>query len=140
MADKPDPPSDVKFFQCGGRSATIMWTKPADNNSPITAYIIYRNTGKFDSDDRRTYDNTFKELDRIPGDQTRFSVELSPWKSYTFRVVAVNDLGNSEPSVPTQSECRIGPERPFKNPTGVCVESREPTTLTIVWKVRTVYI
>ena len=43
-------------------------------------------------------------------------INLSPWGTYSFRILANNDVGFSEPSLPTKTQCTTPPERPGSNP------------------------
>lgn len=128
VVDKPEAPHNVRYIRCGARSADITWDIPNAHNSPITQFVVYVHTN-FDDD------NVYSEVMRVGADTNTATVPLTPFRAYVFRVIAVNAMGASERSAATQSECKIPPERPFKHPSGVCVESRDPTTLTIVWQV-----
>lgn len=74
-------------------SAVLSWEAPAsDGGSPVTGYLIDRatnNSGKW----IRVTRNEIKEL-------TKELSDLSEGTVYEYRVVAVNKIGESEPSQP----------------------------------------
>ena len=117
----------MRNVRCVSLSAEIAWEAGNSNNDDIFEYIIYYNT----SFDKK---GVFHEEERVPGMQTSVTMDLSPWADYTFHVRARNRLGVSEPSSFT-TKCTTPPDIPYKHPEGVCVESRNPTQLVIVWKV-----
>ncbi len=133
VADKPDAPHDLRYVTCLARSATLTWAIPNDHSAPIIEYLVYMHTN-FDAD------NVYKEVMKVPAETTTVTVPLTPFRTYVFRVTAVNKLGQSKRSAATVTTCKIPPERPFRHPSGVCVESGDPTALIIVWEVGTIVI
>lgn len=98
-----------------------------DNRAPILSYTIECNTS-FTPDTWETLVQT------VPATDTSFSVEISPWANYTFRVIARNKIGPSLPSSHS-SVCITQPEVPHKNPDNVEGKGIEPNTLMISWTV-----
>lgn len=44
----------------------------------------------------------WEELEKVPGDFNHRQLKLHPYCTYRFRVIAVNELGRSEASVPSE--------------------------------------
>ncbi|MPC08425.1 Neuroglian [Portunus trituberculatus] len=59
-------------------------------------------------------------------------INLSPWANYTFRVVARNKIGPSQPSEHSEM-CTTLHDVPHKNPDGVEGKGSDPTNLVIKW-------
>ena len=81
------------------RSLTINWTRPHDNNDPITRYDInYQNP------------NCLVMANGVPQDVTVNSTEeqvtitdLHPGEYYTFTIIAINNICPSQPSEPASN-------------------------------------
>ena len=73
----------------GVGSATVKWTVPADNGSPITGYVVTPYLGAT-AQAPRVF-NTTATQQVITG--------LTSGASYTFRVAAVNAVGTGVPTV-----------------------------------------
>uniref|UniRef100_A0A8C9Y6E5 L1 cell adhesion molecule, paralog a n=1 Tax=Sander lucioperca TaxID=283035 RepID=A0A8C9Y6E5_SANLU len=75
----------------------------------------------------------WEELKRVMGNKERASLPLWPYMSYRFRVIAINYVGKSDPSRP--SEIHNTPaEAPDNNPKDVRSVSEDPDTLVITWE------
>ncbi|KAM7404177.1 hypothetical protein PAMP_011548 [Pampus punctatissimus] len=74
----------------------------------------------------------WEEWKRVPGDFNHMQLTLHPYCTYRFRVIAVNELGYSDPSKASDFHS-TPPAVPGHNPTGVRSESTDPGTLIITW-------
>lgn len=107
VQEPPEVPTGLKVLDKSGRSVQIAWTEPYSGNSPITRYYIEFKMSKIDW-------NTGKDRVLVPGSQTMAGVyNLRPSTTYHLRLVAENEVGNSEasPSVTiiTAEEAPSGP-------------------------------
>lgn len=59
---------------------------------------------------------------------------MSAWTNYTFRVVAKNNIGPSQPSTHSKI-CSTQPSVPHKNPQNVEGKGTDPNNLVIRWTV-----
>lgn len=122
-----DVPNDPKLIavDCNDKDASVEWQPQGDNRAPILGYIIQQNTS-FTPD---TWENAF---DSVPAANTKFTVNLSPWANYTFRVIATNKIG---PSLPSKHStiCTTPMAVPNKNPEGVEGKGTTKNNLVIKW-------
>ncbi|KAK6175692.1 hypothetical protein SNE40_014093 [Patella caerulea] len=126
VRNAPDPPVDVQVITCHGHSAEIMWTPGASNGDPISKYIVQFNTSE-------NSNNWFNYFEEFPGDMNNVFVELSPWGTYSFRVIARNSVGMSKPSQSTVRNCTTPPDRPDGNPKDVRTRTDRKGMLVIEW-------
>ncbi|KAI0231979.1 hypothetical protein LSAT2_017679, partial [Lamellibrachia satsuma] len=127
VKDRPDPPTSISMHNCRSTRVEIKWQPGSDNNDKVLEYIVYYNTS-FDEPGQyhEASARTLGEFER--------EISLSPWASYTFHVRARNSIGMSARSHQTNTVCRTPSSAPSGNPHGVCVESRDPQDLVIVWE------
>ena len=94
----PDPPTNVDIQNTINRRdyVNVTWTLGKSNSSPIRKVVIQCTT-QFSP---HTWETIAEETDP---DKGWTQISLSPWRQYTFRVVAVNGIGNSTPSSPSSS-------------------------------------
>lgn len=59
---------------------------------------------------------------------------MSPWANYTFRIIAWNKIGKSQPSSHSDV-CTTAEDVPYKNPDNVVGEGDKPDNLVIRWTV-----
>lgn len=71
----------------------------------------------------------------LPSNQYDLQVPLPCWGNYTFRLIAYNRIGASEPSLVSQSMCSTETCRPKSNPTGVRASTTQTLPLLIEWDV-----
>lgn len=124
--DKPNPPA-LDGIECHEKVATLRWHSMGDNRAPILRFSIQYNTSF-------TPDTWDLASDSVPAIDTSWTVELSPWANYTFRVIAWNKIGPSAPSSHSDV-CTTQPDVPYKNPDNVEGKGREPNNMVISWSV-----
>uniref|UniRef100_A0A674AI15 L1 cell adhesion molecule, paralog a n=1 Tax=Salmo trutta TaxID=8032 RepID=A0A674AI15_SALTR len=67
------------------------------------------------------------------GTNESVTVSLQPYVSYRFRVISINNIGKSDPSMPSDLHS-TPPQAPDNNPENVRSESTDPDTLVITWE------
>ncbi|KFQ47140.1 Neurofascin, partial [Nestor notabilis] len=122
---RPDRPRDLELSDLAERSVRLTWIPGDDNNSPITDYIV-----QFEED--RFQPGMWHNHSRYPGSVNSAILSLSPYVNYQFRVIAVNDVGSSLPSVPSERYQTNG-ARPEINPTGVQGAGTQKNNMEITW-------
>ncbi|XP_034151805.1 neural cell adhesion molecule L1.2 isoform X3 [Esox lucius] len=126
VVDRPDPPTKILISDQRDRSVTLSWTMGDDHNSPVIESVV-------EFEEQRFKEWGWEELKRVTGSKESVTLDLQPYLSYRFRVISVNDIGKSVPSM--QSDLYSPPpQAPDKNPEGVRSNSTEPDTLVITWK------
>ncbi|XP_064353999.1 neurofascin isoform X2 [Dromaius novaehollandiae] len=123
--ERPDRPRDLELTDLAERSVRLTWIPGDDNNSPITDYIV-----QFEED--RFQPGTWHNHSSYPGSVNSAVLSLSPYVNYQFRVIAVNDVGSSLPSVPSERYQTNG-ARPEINPTGVQGAGTQRNNMEITW-------
>ncbi|XP_073993820.1 neuroglian isoform X3 [Rhodnius prolixus] len=124
VQDVPNAP-ELTGVECNKRVATIRWKPMGDNRAPILRYTIQYNT-------TFTPDTWEIAYDSVPATDVTYTVSMSPWTNYTFRVVAWNKIGSSLPSFHSKV-CTTSPDVPYKNPDNVEGKGTEPTNMVISW-------
>uniref|UniRef100_A0A3Q2XR62 Contactin 1b n=1 Tax=Hippocampus comes TaxID=109280 RepID=A0A3Q2XR62_HIPCM len=93
--------ADLKVVgQSACLSSQLLWTKGAEHNSPILSYTIQtRHFWSLHEDDWRNASTSPSFLD---GTVERADVtDLYPWMEYQFRIIATNEYGSGEASIPS---------------------------------------
>lgn len=124
VQDVPNPPQ-LTGVRCNVQDSAISWEPRGDNRSPILHYTIQYNTS-FTPD---TWEVAFE---KVPATDFTYTVAMSPWANYTFRVIAFNKIGPSLPSGHSDV-CTTQPDVPYKNPDNVEGKGTEPNNLIISW-------
>ncbi|XP_037266228.1 neurofascin isoform X14 [Falco rusticolus] len=125
VLERPDRPRDLELTDLAERSVRLTWIPGDDNNSPITDYIV-----QFEED--RFQPGMWHNHSRYPGSVNSAVLSLSPYVNYQFRVIAVNDVGSSLPSMPSERYQTNG-ARPEINPTGVQGAGTQKNNMEITW-------
>ncbi|XP_052096594.1 neuroglian-like [Mytilus californianus] len=124
----PSPPKNIELVTCMGHKADLVWEDGEDGGDVIKGYLVQYNT----SVNPNYWNHNYEEISKsAPEPRT---IDLSPWGTYSFRVLARNSIGYSEPSLPTKSECRIPPGHPDGNPEKVGTKTDKKYKLVITWE------
>uniref|UniRef100_A0A8C8E401 Neural cell adhesion molecule L1 n=1 Tax=Oryzias sinensis TaxID=183150 RepID=A0A8C8E401_9TELE len=91
---RPDPPMDLDLSDPAARSVRLTWIPGNDHNSPITGFLV-----QFEED--RWEPGRWQNLTSFSGDLNSVVLQLSPYVNYQFRVIAINSVGQSDPSQPS---------------------------------------
>ncbi|XP_073429379.1 neuronal cell adhesion molecule isoform X13 [Dendrobates tinctorius] len=124
--DRPDPPDDLELTDRLDRSVQLSWVPGDDNNSPITEFII-------EHEDSIHEPGVWRVHSKVSGTQATATLSLSPYVNYSFRVIAVNEIGHSDHSQSSE-RYMTKPAEPDTNPSGVKGVGTEPDNLVITWK------
>lgn len=126
VVDRPDPPSDLELTDRLDRSVQLSWVPGDDNNSPITEFII-------EYEDAMHEPGVWHVHSKVSGTQATATLPISPYVNYSFRVVAVNEIGRSDHSESSERYVTKAAE-PDTNPSDVKGVGTEPDNLVITWK------
>ncbi|XP_069832140.1 neuronal cell adhesion molecule isoform X11 [Dendropsophus ebraccatus] len=125
VVDRPDPPSDLELTDRLDRSVQLSWVPGDDNNSPITEFII-------EYEDAMHEPGVWHIHSKVSGTQATATLPLSPYVDYSFRVIAVNEIGRSDHSDSSERYMTKSAE-PDTNPSGIKGMGTEPDNLVITW-------
>uniref|UniRef100_A0A8C8VQZ6 Neuronal cell adhesion molecule n=1 Tax=Pelusios castaneus TaxID=367368 RepID=A0A8C8VQZ6_9SAUR len=126
VVDRPNPPFDLELTGLLDRSVQLSWIPGYDNNSPITNFIIEYEDGMHEP-------GVWHYQTEVRGTQTTVQLKLSPYVNYSFRVIAVNEIGRSQPSEASEQYLTKA-AKPDENPSGVQGIGSEPDNLVIIWE------
>ncbi|XP_052435679.1 neuronal cell adhesion molecule isoform X3 [Carassius gibelio] len=126
VVEQPDPPTDLELTDQREHSVRLTWTPGYENNSPIQLFLIQY-------EDSLHKPGVWVNMTEVSGTRTTVNLELSPYVYYSFRVLALNEVGLSQPSAPSR-QYRTNPAQPDVNPSDVEVIGTSPDSLTITWK------
>ncbi|XP_032893590.1 neuronal cell adhesion molecule-like isoform X20 [Amblyraja radiata] len=124
--DRPDPPADLELTNPRDRSVQLSWIPGEEHNSPTGKFVIEYEEDQFEP-------GVWRHLADVEGIETTAELQLSPFVNYIFRVVAVNEIGRSEPSLPSE-HYYTQPAAPDENPSGVEGLGTDPNNLVITWE------
>ncbi|XP_071272100.1 neuronal cell adhesion molecule-like isoform X16 [Salvelinus alpinus] len=124
--EQPDPPTDLELTDMKPRNVQLTWIPGEEHNSPIHKFVIQYTDSLHDH-------GHWHNLTHVPGSKTTAYLELSPYVHYSFRVLALNAVGLSDPSNPSHMY-KTNPAAPDENPSGVKGFGTEHDNLMILWK------
>lgn len=126
VVEQPDAPTDLELTDPGARSVQLTWTPGDEHNSPTKKFLIQY-------EDALHQSGVWLNLTEVPGSRTTAHLKLSPYVHYSFRVLALNDVGYSRPSRASR-QYRTSPAAPDENPSEVKGHGTEHNNLVITWK------
>ncbi|XP_056132630.1 LOW QUALITY PROTEIN: neuronal cell adhesion molecule a [Lampris incognitus] len=123
--EEPDPPTDLELTDQRERSVQLTWVPGDEHNSPTQNFLIQY-------EDLLHQPGVWVNMTEVSGASTTAHLDLSPFVYYSFRVLAFNSVGYSQPSQPSP-QYRTNPAAPDENPSNVQAAGTEPTNLIISW-------
>ncbi|XP_061770252.1 neuronal cell adhesion molecule a isoform X1 [Nerophis ophidion] len=126
VVEKPDPATDLELTDQTERSVRLTWIPGDEHNSPTQKFLIQY-------EDLLHQPGVWVNMTEVPGTSTTAHLNLSPFVYYSFRVLAKNQVGYSQPSQASH-QYRTNPAAPDDNPSDVQGEGTEPGNLVISWK------
>ncbi|CAF1215999.1 unnamed protein product [Adineta ricciae] len=159
VQDRPNKPT-IRKIMCNGTSdqpfAIVQWAGTGDNNARILYYELQYNTSfqvnewtSVPIEQKRGSFNEIKSQDgsnmlepkmtifkttHLPANQNDLRVALACWTNYTFRIIAYNRIGASDPSPISESMCSTKACRPKTNPEQVKASATQSSPLLIEWE------
>ncbi|XP_039971770.1 neurofascin homolog (chicken) a isoform X1 [Xiphias gladius] len=124
--DRPDPPTDLDMSDAAARSVRLTWIPGNDHRSPITEFLV-----QFEED--RWEPGRWQDLSTYPGDLNSVILQLAPYVNYQFRVIAINSVGQSKPSSPSQ-RYRTNGAAPDAIPKGLRGWGSKKDNMEITWE------
>ncbi|QEO15695.1 tandem-95 repeat protein [Agromyces intestinalis] len=116
VPDRPGAPS----ASAGNARATVQWNAPANNNSPITSYVVTWNGGS-------------KRVDADAAGKPQTIDDLRNGTAYSFQVQAVNAIGEGAVSESSASVTPWGVPTPPRSVSLDKSSTYAPTTVTARW-------
>ncbi|KAM6177271.1 neural cell adhesion molecule L1-like protein [Erethizon dorsatum] len=126
VLDVPDPPENLHLSERQNRSVRLSWEAGDDHNSNISEYIV-------EFEGNREEPGRWEEFTRVQGKETTVLLWLAPYVRYQFRVIAMNEVGKSHPSQPSDHH-ETPPAAPDKNPQNIRVQASQPKEMIIKWE------
>ncbi|XP_043092354.1 neural cell adhesion molecule L1.1 isoform X2 [Puntigrus tetrazona] len=127
VQDKPASPHSLELSEKKERRVTLSWMPGAENNSPVSEFVIEK------KEEHNPDKGHWEEYRRVAQDVRHLEIHLQPYSTYHFRVRAVNAIGMSEFSPPSDSYSTPA-AKPDKNPENVTTVSTDPDTMVISWQ------
>ncbi|XP_056305942.1 cell adhesion molecule L1-like a isoform X1 [Danio aesculapii] len=126
VLDVPDPPVQLMLSDLKDRSVKLHWVNTSDHNSPITEFIIQYEENHWEPE-------KWKDLLRVSSRKFSAPLTLYCHINYQFRVIAVNEIGRSHPSM-ASGRFKIPPCAPDRNPENIKIEGHLPHQMDISWE------
>ncbi|XP_030197711.1 neuronal cell adhesion molecule a isoform X11 [Gadus morhua] len=126
VVEQPDPPSDLELTDQMDRSVQLTWIPGDEHNSPTQKFVIQY-------EDLLHQPDVWVNLTEVAGSGTTARLQLSPYVYYSFRILAQNHVGFSQPSHPSR-QYRTNPAAPDVNPSDVQASGTDHNNLVISWK------
>ncbi|XP_073794707.1 cell adhesion molecule L1-like a isoform X5 [Danio rerio] len=126
VLDVPDPPVELLLSDLKDRSVKLHWVNTSDHNSPITEFIIQYEESHWEPE-------KWKDLLRVSSRKFSAPLALYCHINYQFRVIAVNEIGRSHPSMPS-GRYKTPPCAPDRNPENIKIEGHLPHQMDISWE------
>uniref|UniRef100_A0A8C7FG23 Neural cell adhesion molecule L1-like protein n=1 Tax=Oncorhynchus kisutch TaxID=8019 RepID=A0A8C7FG23_ONCKI len=125
----------------------IVWSKDGEEIPPFTEQssifisewliydFVYCTSTEFivEYEESQWDPGTWRELQRVPGNQVTALLTLHGHLNYQFRVYAVNGIGKGPPSNPTDRYKTL-PAAPDKNPENIQIQGHLPHQMDISWE------
>ncbi|XP_028408042.1 contactin-6-like [Dendronephthya gigantea] len=125
----PEAPISITVSDVKKHHVNITWATSAhtnNNNSPVKRVIVEYKT---------LYEPGIWYSSRhvLLKGENKAEVKISPWAFYTFRIILVNAIGQSQPS-PLSALIQSPAAAPDKAPSNITGLGPSPTELTISWQ------
>ncbi|XP_069012912.1 contactin 1b [Embiotoca jacksoni] len=128
----PGPPGVIRIDEIGDTWVKLLWTKGSEHNSPILHYTIQtRHYWALNEDDWSDASTSPTFLD---GTVEKAEVtDLYPWMEYQFRIIATNEYGPGEASIPSL-KIKTWDAPPVISPTDVAGYGGREGEIVITWQ------
>ncbi|MGH0166123.1 UNVERIFIED_CONTAM: hypothetical protein FKN15_050163, partial [Acipenser sinensis] len=123
---RPDPPVDLELTDPSEKSVRLTWIPQDDNHSPITEFLVQYEEDRWER-------GKWHNLSSYPGNLNSVILQLSPYVNYQFRVLAINEIGASNPSRPSERYQTNGAP-PELIPQGIRGKGSKKTNMEITWE------
>nr|XP_006823016.1 PREDICTED: titin-like [Saccoglossus kowalevskii] len=124
--DPPCPPGKPEPTNISGTEMKVTWSMPEnDGGSPIIGYIVERcETARM---------RWMKSNTDLVKETTYLVQDLIEGNTYTFRIIAVNKAGESEPSEPSEPKVAKPPYDVPEPPSKPNISDVDATQMTLTW-------
>ncbi|XP_065576987.1 cell adhesion molecule Dscam2-like isoform X2 [Artemia franciscana] len=126
VQEPPSPPQYVQVDELSSRSLKLSWTPPEDGNSPLKQYILQFKRANV------PWGPQPEQIILSNAELTSWLLDLNPGTTYSFRLIASNELGDSIPS--EELEIKTMPEPPSKVPINIALISESSNSLKVTWE------